>query len=121
MFIYSFLQDESSLTEGENLCKEILQCKEELCSIVGSEFGAKSVEENANCAIEDWKLASESQKVRKFDRETENIRDHVLKAFETACCDFVSQLGNLDENVDVEGIYEVFIVHGFHETPSFIR
>ncbi len=68
------------------------------------------MEENANCAIEDWKLASESQKVRKFDRETENIRDHVLKAFETACCDFVSQLGNLDENVDVEGIYEVFIM-----------
>jgi hypothetical protein len=68
------------------------------------------VEENAVCAIEEWKRVSVSQKVRKLDKETENIRDHVLKAFKTACFDFVSQLGSLDENVDVDGIYEVLCI-----------
>lgn len=57
--------------------------------------------------MEEWKLTSEKCKARKMDRETEDIRDKVLNAFETASFDFVSQLGNLDENVDVDGIFEV--------------
>ena len=90
-----------------------MQYKEELCSILESEAGVESVEEDANSAVEEWKRASENQKVEKIDRETENIRDDVLNSFETACSDFVSQLENLDENVDVEEIYKVYIIHIF--------
>ena len=90
-----------------------MQYKEELCSILESEAGVESVEEDANSAVEEWKRASENQKVEKIDRETENIGDDVLNSFETACSDFVSQLENLDENVDVEEIYKVYIIHIF--------
>lgn len=91
----------------------ISQCKEELCSIVEHEMGAKSVAENAACALEEWKRTSEKRKARKLDREREDIRDGVLEAFQMASSDFVSQLGNLDENVDVDEIFEVFLVY-FH-------
>ena len=67
----------------------------------------KSVEEDAVTAVEEWKRVSESRKVRKLEQEMEKLQDELSTALDTACCNFVSQLGNLDENVDVDKIYEV--------------
>lgn len=59
--------------------------------------------------IQGWKRASANQNVRKLVKEMENIRDDVLSVFKNAAFDFVSQLQNLNENVDIQGIYEVYV------------
>ena len=84
-----------------------MQSRDELCSIVGSEFAAKTVQEDAVSAVEEWKRARRSRKAREFERDRECIREQVFNALERASCDFISQLGNLDDGVNVERIYEV--------------
>ena len=94
------------MEEGQQLCNELLERKIVLCNVLSEEV-SKVVEEQAMTLSKKWKSEVQMMKIKEFMRETRQASEDMISKMETACGLFRTQLETVEENLDIQQIYQV--------------